>query len=688
MEPEAGSRKPEAGSAERGAGSGERGAGSGEREHEQEHEQEQESEAGTHEPRKRGDELVTGHWSPIAGRARLPQTAAPWGRPGDGGRKRVALMGMASRKRTTIRAIRPCRLQQFAASLPIATVCSRTILATKLPHPIIPMKSLRASSPPTGLLRGFRLAVGLALLVVGAAFHAQAAPITWNGSTNIAWSDGGNWDGGNPPTNDTTTDTAVFNATFTNQPGNVGTTGVAGIEVGSNSTAALTIGNATNGHTLSIGAGGITIASGANTVNLNVNSTLTIAQEWRNEDDSTFTVSRPVNNGGFLLTINTTQSLSTKTIRRMVINGNITGAGGLTKVGPGRLRLQVSQGYTGVTTISGGEISLGTGGATSFASAFNLDTSGARLAIDDAGDSLSVVGIDGVAGTVVANNNNSGRTLTINTASSTSYTLSGNVINSSGALFLVKSGAGTQILAGSSNTYTGNTAVNTNGGTLLVNGIIAASATANFTVNANATLGGNGTINRATIVSGNASAEAVLKPGASPGTLEIGGNLTLGTLGNRTRLTLEIGGNTPGDAASNYSQVNVTGAANGISLADQTRLTLNFAAYAPSTSDVFWLLNREDAGGYVNPFAQITIIDGNGTGNYTGDALGNLTNLTINGSSAWRLSYTGNWTGSQGTSSISGGNDLVLYAIPEPSAVLMMLGGFGILALFRSRSRG
>jgi autotransporter-associated beta strand protein len=95
-------------------------------------------------------------------------------------------------------------------------------------------------------------------------------------------------------------------------------------------------------------------------------------------------------------------------------------------------------------------------------------------------------------------------------------TFQGTLTGSSGQ-DLRKEGAGTLTLDGTQN-YGGTTVVNA--GTLLVNGSHTAAA---MSVNANAVLGGTGTIVANTTVGANAT----LSPGNSPGILSIEGNLTL-----------------------------------------------------------------------------------------------------------------------------------------------------------------
>jgi autotransporter-associated beta strand protein len=126
-----------------------------------------------------------------------------------------------------------------------------------------------------------------------------------------------------------------------------------------------------------------------------------------------------------------------------------------------------------------------------------------------------------------------GRTLTITGTGETR--VSGQVVNgATGAGGLTKSGTGLLILANTNNLYTGATMVNA--GTLLVNGTTAAESA--VTVATNATLGGSGTINGPVTV----NAGGHLAPGASAGTLSIGGSLDLSAqaAGGTGRLNFEL----------------------------------------------------------------------------------------------------------------------------------------------------
>ena len=110
--------------------------------------------------------------------------------------------------------------------------------------------------------------------------------------------------------------------------------------------------------------------------------------------------------------------------------------------------------------------------------------------------------------------------LTLNPGTGQTYSYSAVIANGAAGMTLTKSGAGTQTLSGV-NTYTGTTTIS--GGTLLVNspGSLHASSAVTVSTGTGGTLGGNGTINGSVTV----AADGSIAPGASAGTLTIGGNL-------------------------------------------------------------------------------------------------------------------------------------------------------------------
>jgi autotransporter-associated beta strand protein len=144
------------------------------------------------------------------------------------------------------------------------------------------------------------------------------------------------------------------------------------------------------------------------------------------------------------------------------------------------------------------------------------------------------LGAGGTPGSILGNVANSG-TLAFNRSNAVQFD---GVISGNGVL--QKDGAGALNLTANSS-YTGNT--NVNAGLLAVNGSIASSALT--TVNAGATLGGNGTVGNTTINGG------TLAPGNSIGSLTVQGNLVFTAASS---YMVEI-------SPSNADRTNVTGTA-------------------------------------------------------------------------------------------------------------------------------
>jgi autotransporter-associated beta strand protein len=190
----------------------------------------------------------------------------------------------------------------------------------------------------------------------------------------------------------------------------------------------------------------------------------------------------------------------------LVASGVISGSGGLTKTGPGSLRLSAANAYSGGTSIADGALTLAAAGA--------LGTGGLAMTggtLNLGGFNLGLPYLGGTGGRI-RNDVTTAATLSVQGGS-----FDGSIEDGSGQLSLVKEASGTLTLGGNS-TYTGQTLVND--GKLVVNGSIVSSS--GVTVAAGARLGGTGTL-PTTIVSG-----GILAPGNSPGTLTVNGNLTLG----------------------------------------------------------------------------------------------------------------------------------------------------------------
>jgi autotransporter-associated beta strand protein len=214
---------------------------------------------------------------------------------------------------------------------------------------------------------------------------------------------------------------------------------------------------------------------------------------------------------------------------------------------------------------------------------------------------------------------------------------------------LFKTGAGTLVLD-AINSFLGPTAADA--GTLIVNGSLSASNDVAMT--GTSTLGGTGAIAGAlTLID-----TSTLAPGVSgAGTLS-SGTLTIDT---DAKMTIEIGGKTTGA----YDRIIVTGA---INLTDPVLTGSMINGFLPQVNDLFFILLNDDT----DP------IDGTFTG------LGQGATMTFTGGQQYLISYTGD----SGSNSFTGGNDLVLKAIPEPGTYVSLLGGLAsLIGLQRFRRR-
>jgi autotransporter-associated beta strand protein len=315
----------------------------------------------------------------------------------------------------------------------------------------------------------------------------------WTGATNTTWGTSTNWDTA-PPGG--TTDNAVFNSTFTNQP-NLGATATAGGlwmtgSVGQNTTITgntLTL----QGNTINGTAGLGILMDNANAFTLTINAPLKLgaAQTWRNNTSNLLTIGT----GG----LNTnTKALTFDGSGNTTISGIVSGGGSLTENGSGTLTLSGVNTYSGATTISAGVLNIQNAAALGTNATGTTVGSGAALqvqggiAVGTEALTLNGGGIasDGALRNISGTNSMGGAitlgsSTTIGSAAGT-LTLSGTINNGgflatvtgagnvttsgviSGTGGLTKTGSGTLTLSGAAaNTYQGGTTVND--GTLLLN---------------------------------------------------------------------------------------------------------------------------------------------------------------------------------------------------------------------------
>ena len=226
------------------------------------------------------------------------------------------------------------------------------------------------------------------------------------------------------------------------------------------------------------------INNSTNTQTINNAITLTLAQTWTAASGN-LVFGGNIANGGFLLTIGGGSNTSA--------SGIISGTGGLTKIGAGRLTLSGANSYTGATTVSAGVLNLQNATGLGTTAAGTTVTSGAALqlqggiAVGNEALTLDGTGIsnDGALRNISGNNswaglitinsttriNSDSGTLTLDVASGNAITGSndslqfggaGNVtindVIATGTGTLTKDGTGTLTL-NAANTYTGATTV-------------------------------------------------------------------------------------------------------------------------------------------------------------------------------------------------------------------------------------
>ena len=275
---------------------------------------------------------------------------------------------------------------------------------------------------------------------------------------------------------------------------------------------------------------------------------------------------------------------------------------------------------------------------------------------------LAINGLSSELSTAIVQNilANNGVTLTLGNNNATAA-FAGSIQNPNGTgpFNIVKVGTGTEALSGT-NSYRGTTTVSA--GTLLVDGNH--NGAGNYVVNVSgATLGGVGTINLNGGSSVSVTAGKLAAGDNAPGVLNINGPLNLSGVGT---LAVELDGTSPGNGIGFYDQVNATNSAFPITTSFPHLSIEILNRFIPKPSDVFYVLTRADAAFFPDqPF----------------DGIGEGKTLILAGGVTAKVTFHANWTGSQSTSTLTGGNDMALYDIivPEPASITLL--GLGLIAI-------
>lgn len=338
------------------------------------------------------------------------------------------------------------------------------------------------------------------------------------------------------------------------------------------------------------------------------------------------------------------------------VGNTITGSGSLTQSGGGTLFLTAANSYSGQTFLNAGTLNINgqfaLGGAVYAGLTFNGGTLQYASTLSGANGDADITKTSTGAPKAIAISAG-GATIDTNGINA-SYA---NPIGAGGSGSLTKKGAGTLLLSGGDNNYTGMTFVQA--GMLTVANAASISSTSAVTVGSAASLHVDGsiissgpiaiagTLTGGGSLNGNSTISGTLAPGSSAGLLTFNGSLTLADAS--TEMEIEGNGSVRGaDAGGNgYDAVAVTGAG---SLVYDGTLEVDFVAGIPASDASFDLF---DFTSYSSSFDDIHIRSG-------GIDLG----------AVWSVN-AGTWTSTLGStlftfSSDSGVLTLSAQAVPEP----------------------